>query len=126
MAPRPAGPRPARTGAARVEPAHSQPPNRDGRRLRGFQVPREDHPPVAAGQGTAPVVPGLAAVMVGEKLGRLVQVRPATIGAGAGRLAARAHAEASRPSTWRKGPSVVPQKEQRDPTPRLPPDLLFV
>jgi hypothetical protein len=31
----------------------------------------------------------------------------------------------NRPCTWRKGPPVVPQKEQRDPTPRLSLELLF-
>jgi hypothetical protein len=62
----------------------------------GLQLPGDDYLAVAVGQGTAPLVPGLAGVMVRQQFGGLVEIGSghldldvwlAAVEAGAGGLA---------------------------------------
>jgi hypothetical protein len=72
---------------------------------------------VAGGQGTAPLIPGLAGIMVGEEFGRLVglapgqldpMVRRAAVGAGAGGLADGAHQQGEEALHLEEGPAGGP------------------
>lgn len=64
----------------------------------GFQVPGQGSSSGRSRAEDSPLVPGLATVMMGQEFGRLIEARPATVGTGAGRLAAGAYVEGTGPA----------------------------
>lgn len=77
---------------------------------------------VAVGQGAAQLVPGLAAVMVGQELGRPVG---AAIGVGTGCLAGGAHAEGEQALDLEEGPVGGPAEGATRPH-TASPDRMYV